>query len=135
MQDKRIDKFTSSEITTEHMRQVIGGLSSYYKQALAQLVIQHARTLVQKKPRSYYAYGHLLEAAPKWRHHHYVSLAHMIDLSESTTKRLFGCYACHKKHEQISKPTLRKLAAFIGTDNLEEKVLGHIFIHGVSSEQ
>lgn len=115
------------------MQQVMGGIGSYYKQALAQLVIRHARALVQKQPRNYHAHTHLLDASESWQHRHYTSLANLIDISDSTTKRLFGCYDCHKKHERISNSTARKLAAFLGTKNLDENVLIHIITYGISN--
>lgn len=117
------------------MQQIMGGIGSYYKQALAQLIIQHVRVLVQKQPRNYHAHMHLLDASESWQHRHYTSLANLLDLSDSTTKRLFGCYNCHKQHEKISNATARKLAAFLGTKNLDENVLTHIIKHGICNQQ
>ncbi|WP_162910731.1 hypothetical protein [Hymenobacter oligotrophus] len=126
---------TARQLSNAYMQRIVGGTGHYYKQALAQLVTRQARALVQKQPRHYHEHAHLTQALAEWQHRHFVSLAQLLDISESTAKRLFGLYNCHHKHQHISKVTMHKVAAFLGTKNLDEKVLGHIITHGLAGEQ
>ncbi len=107
------------------MRCIKGGQNSYHD-ALAQILTEKARSVVEKEYTKANGWQCLRKPVEEWENGHFVYLSTLLDISANTLKRIYGHRSHENETQNMNKCTKRKIAAFLGTDDLDELVYARI---------